>query len=128
MDETPAYVHDLLDAYLSGEPLDFRTHPVPPDVQARLTAALDAGTLTPVSYPRPVVKVAGSGGHYVWNEDHTGLIAKDGPIDGTQAFFVAPEPCTTPASELTAWPDGWVEIGATTDGGTVHINRGDHQP
>lgn len=33
---TPPYVHRLLDAYLTGHPLDFRGEPVPLDVQRRL--------------------------------------------------------------------------------------------
>ncbi len=33
---TPAYVHRLLDAYLTGEPLDFAGTAVPADVRARL--------------------------------------------------------------------------------------------
>jgi hypothetical protein len=43
--QAPPYVHDLLDAFLTGEPLNFRHHPVPLDVQARLTAARESGVL-----------------------------------------------------------------------------------
>lgn len=42
---TPAYVHALLDAFLTGEPLNFGKADVPADVQARLTEALNAGVL-----------------------------------------------------------------------------------
>jgi hypothetical protein len=45
MEKTPDYVHDLLDAFLSGEPLNFHRHPVPRDVQDRLTAAKESGQL-----------------------------------------------------------------------------------
>ena len=39
----PAYVHALLDAFLTGEPLDFAgAATVPPDVQARLREAWSA--------------------------------------------------------------------------------------
>lgn len=44
----PSYVHDLLDAFLTGEPLNFQRHPVPLDIQARLTAAREAGVLDTV--------------------------------------------------------------------------------
>lgn len=41
MDETPAYVFDLLDALKSGEPLHFHGHPVPADVIAWCAANLE---------------------------------------------------------------------------------------
>ena len=40
-DPTPPYVHDILDAYLGGELINFAGHEVPPDVQARLAKAFD---------------------------------------------------------------------------------------
>lgn len=43
--QAPPYVHDLLDAFLTGEPLNFHHHSVPLDVQARLTAARESGAL-----------------------------------------------------------------------------------
>lgn len=39
---TPAYVFDILDSWATGEPLDFGSHTVPEDVQARI-AELTAG-------------------------------------------------------------------------------------
>lgn len=40
---TPAYVHRLLDAYLTGHPLDFGAAGVPADVVQRLVAAAPSG-------------------------------------------------------------------------------------
>jgi hypothetical protein len=39
------YVHDLLDAFLSGNSLDFGHHAVPQDVQDRLAEAVRSGQL-----------------------------------------------------------------------------------
>jgi hypothetical protein len=36
----PPYVHDLLDAFLTGGPLNFSTHDVPADVRQRLEQAV----------------------------------------------------------------------------------------
>jgi hypothetical protein len=33
---TPAYVFDILNAWATGQPLDFDNHPVPEDIQARI--------------------------------------------------------------------------------------------
>ena len=44
---TPAYVHRLLDAWATGEPLDFAGHPVPEDVQARVVEVLRETTTRP---------------------------------------------------------------------------------
>jgi hypothetical protein len=54
---TPAYVHDLVTALITGQPVDFSGAPVAPDVAARLQAAVDAGTLTVGGLPRPVPQV-----------------------------------------------------------------------
>jgi hypothetical protein len=43
--KTPPYVHALLDAFLTGEPLNFGREWVPEDVQARLTEAVSGGML-----------------------------------------------------------------------------------
>lgn len=48
---TPAYVHRLLDAFLSGQPLNFGTEHPPQDVQDRLTAAVQQGQLGTVEVP-----------------------------------------------------------------------------
>jgi hypothetical protein len=40
-DPAPEYVHDILDAYLGGELINFAGHEVPEDVQARLARAFD---------------------------------------------------------------------------------------
>jgi hypothetical protein len=42
---TPAYVHHLLDAFLTGQPLHFRRDPVPLDVQRRLEHAVASGQM-----------------------------------------------------------------------------------
>ncbi|MEV7264685.1 hypothetical protein AB0N38_14145 [Micromonospora aurantiaca] len=46
---TPTYVHHLLDAFLTGQPLDFHGAPVPLDVQRRLERAMG----TPDTDDRP---------------------------------------------------------------------------
>lgn len=43
--ETLPYVHALLDAFLTGAPLDFGVQFVPQDVQDRLAAAVADGSL-----------------------------------------------------------------------------------
>jgi hypothetical protein len=43
--ETPPYVHRLLDAFLTGEPLNFGVQFVPQDVRNRLGAAVADGSL-----------------------------------------------------------------------------------
>jgi len=45
---TPTYVHHLLDAYLTGRPLNFHGAPVPLDVQRRLEHAAATGQMGPV--------------------------------------------------------------------------------
>jgi hypothetical protein len=40
-DPAPEYVHDILDAYLGGELINFAGHEVPADVQARLAKAFN---------------------------------------------------------------------------------------
>lgn len=37
---TPDYVHRLIDAYATGDPIDFQGCPVPPDVRGRLRAVM----------------------------------------------------------------------------------------
>lgn len=63
--------------------------------------------------PPPRVEIVGSGKHYVWNDNQTGLIAKDGPIDGSKPFFIVGEGLPN-----QGWPDGWVTVGYTVDDGT----------
>jgi hypothetical protein len=59
------------------------------------------------------VEIHGHGTHYVWNENKTGLVEKDGEIDGSQPFFVVPEQAQqTHAQE---WPAGWTDIGCTDE-------------
>lgn len=69
----------------------------------------------------PQVTVAASGPHYVWSEDHTYLVAKDGEVDTSQPFFFAFDSAVaappSPESQPAPWPKGWTEIGATTDPG-----------
>lgn len=63
----PAYVHALLDAFLTGEPLNFRDELPPPDVRQRLDAAVADGTLglaagdvpADPSRPRPLERFDG---------------------------------------------------------------------
>lgn len=51
---TPSYVHRLLDAYLTGHPLDFGGEQVPADVVQRLAAAPSGEQPTePAAKPRP---------------------------------------------------------------------------
>ncbi len=44
-DPVPAYVFDLLDAFLYGKPLNFKNHPVPYVVEIELKKAVDTGVL-----------------------------------------------------------------------------------
>lgn len=44
--QTPAYVHRILDAYLDNKTLDFKGEDVPEDVQDRLIDAMCDGRLT----------------------------------------------------------------------------------
>lgn len=46
--EAPAYAHALVDALVTGDPLDFAGSPVPDDIQHRLTAA--GGWCAPTDY------------------------------------------------------------------------------
>jgi hypothetical protein len=43
--QTPAYVHDIFDAFLTGRPLNFWHGKVPEDVQRRLDEAVASGRL-----------------------------------------------------------------------------------
>ncbi|MFI2663708.1 hypothetical protein [Micromonospora carbonacea] len=59
---TPPYVHHLLDAYLTGQPLNFHTDPVPLDVQRRLEHAVATGQMGTVPAPAGhVLTVTGDG-------------------------------------------------------------------
>lgn len=65
---TPAYVFDLIEAWASGEPLDFHGHVVPEDVQRAVHAAIQGPpqmprhlyepsmveTTTPTALPEPL--------------------------------------------------------------------------
>lgn len=59
--------------------------------------------------------------HYVWSEDGTRLVEKDGDIDMSRPFFLLAEPVEEdpvgPARDDTqaVWPEGWIKIGATVD-------------
>ncbi|MFI1195501.1 hypothetical protein ACH4T9_19900 [Micromonospora sp. NPDC020750] len=50
---TPPYVHHLLDAFLTGQPLNFGRDPVPLDVQRRLEHAVATGQMGTVPWPVP---------------------------------------------------------------------------
>jgi hypothetical protein len=58
---TPAYVFRLVDAWASGEPLDFQGHEVPEDVQARIADVVGqkisrtGGPVETTDRPRPAV-------------------------------------------------------------------------
>jgi hypothetical protein len=67
----------------------------------------------PVTYDVLEVEISGSGPHYVWNEDRTGVVPKDGPIDASKPFFLAPE--EVPAVDERVWPSGWQKLGATVE-------------
>lgn len=58
---TPAYVFDILDAWASGEPLDFGGHPVPEDVQARVAAIVSGPAKPAEEHTPPPLNGAGSG-------------------------------------------------------------------
>lgn len=45
-DDAPAYVHRILDAFLTGSPLNFGALTPPPGVRRRLDEALADGTLS----------------------------------------------------------------------------------
>lgn len=57
----PLWAHRLLDAFLTGRPLNFEHDAPPPDIQARLKAAWDAGALRlgPDPDPMPVFPIKG---------------------------------------------------------------------
>lgn len=54
--------------------------------------------------------------HYVWNEEHTALVEKEGEIDMSKPFFLFEERRPEP-SEGNAWPEGWKDVGTTEDTG-----------
>lgn len=59
---TPAYVFDIIDAWASGEPLDFDGHPVPDDVQARVAEIVGGPAKKASEAPSPPpLNGAGSG-------------------------------------------------------------------
>lgn len=56
----PGWAHRLLDAFLTGHPLNFEKDRPPPDIEARLNAAYDEGTLRGVPLqedPMPVFTI-----------------------------------------------------------------------
>ncbi|MER7164518.1 hypothetical protein ABT336_00345 [Micromonospora sp. NPDC000207] len=65
---TPPYVHHLLDAFLTGQPLNFRRDSVPLDVQRRLDHAVSAGQLGTV--PDRAVHVLTVASGREWEIDH----------------------------------------------------------
>ncbi|SCL32094.1 hypothetical protein GA0070616_4386 [Micromonospora nigra] len=70
---TPPYVHHLLDAFLTGQPLNFRRDPVPLDVQRRLEHAVATGQMGTVPAPTPNTQ------HETTSETHHVLaVANDG--------------------------------------------------
>ncbi|MEV4270583.1 MULTISPECIES: hypothetical protein [Micromonospora] len=50
---TPAYAHRLLDAYATGDPIDFSGCWVPPDIQGRVRAIVAGASETTARIPRP---------------------------------------------------------------------------
>ncbi|WP_435585790.1 hypothetical protein [Micromonospora aurantiaca (nom. illeg.)] len=50
---TPAYAHRLLDAYATGDPIDFSGCWVPPDIQGRVRAIVAGASEATARIPRP---------------------------------------------------------------------------
>lgn len=83
-------------------------------------------TVRSMSQPEPEhehkieVTVEGDGEHYVWNDDHSGLIKKDGPIDTSRPFFLSPDDIDADDPDRAGgasvdW-SGWETVGYTEGG------------